>query len=259
MDMQLLAEKPQGKSVGRDTCSLLLQAGANNITFLEKHTLPPDCPFQNCLFQPPLAFAPRAFETPRDQRGKSNLSVQHSVPALATSSPLRFCLAHCSTQTIQSSDLPPRALNTALIFLLACLCFCHAPHLESPPCPLISADPTSIAEGRIQTLPFQRSPPPSSYTSCLYQLLGIVEVLLCSCVCVCVSVLPASEYPLSAATIMLPNKQSQHLPGTLLYCCRGWNHAAMSQGIQVASTSQEGFHPEPPQRTELCCILILAS
>ena len=77
--------------------------------------------------------------------------------------------------------------------------------------------------------------------------------------CVCVSVLPASAYPLSIATIMLPNKQSQHLPGMLLYCCRGWSHAAMSQGIQVASTSRKGFHPEPPQGTELCCVLILVS
>lgn len=80
----------------------------------------------------------------------------------------------------------PKGSKHCFYFPLACLCFCHAPHLESPPCPLISADPTSIAEGRIQTLPFQRSPPPpSSYTSCLYQLLGIVEVLLCKCVCVC--------------------------------------------------------------------------
>ena len=121
----------------RDTCSLLLQAGANNVTFLEKRTLPPDCPFQNRLVQPASPLRKGLWDHQGPEREDQPLWPA-LVPALATSSLLRFCFGHCSTQTTQSSDLPPRALNTAFIFLLACLCFCHAPHLESPP-PLLRA------------------------------------------------------------------------------------------------------------------------
>lgn len=45
MEMQLLAEKLRANLWGeRDTCSFFLQAGG--FAFLEKHTLPPDCPLE---------------------------------------------------------------------------------------------------------------------------------------------------------------------------------------------------------------------
>lgn len=103
----------------------------------------------------------------------------HQQPSLPLSpSPLHTNLPFCR--------FAPRVLSTGFILLLPSLCFCHSPYPESPPSSLTSAEPTSIAEGLIQTLPFQGSPAlalSSNGAFCLYQSLGILAVLLCNSVC----------------------------------------------------------------------------
>lgn len=81
MEMQLLAEEPPAKSAGRETpvsCSSKLVLIASP-SLKSTH-----CP--QIAFPETSRLRSKAFGATRDQRGKTNPSGQHSVPALATSS-----------------------------------------------------------------------------------------------------------------------------------------------------------------------------
>ena len=96
----------------RDTCSMFLQAGANSIAFLERHTLPPDCLSRNISLGP-SHLRSKAFGATRDQRGKTNPSSQHSVPALATSS---LWVSISATAPCKASLIRPKVSKHSFYF-----------------------------------------------------------------------------------------------------------------------------------------------
>lgn len=164
--MQLLAEKPPAKSAGRKTpvsCSSKLVLIASPSL---KSTHCPQIAFPETSLSARLAFAQRHSGPPGTRAGRPTPPANTQCPLWPQAAfgflfqPLLHTKLHW---------FAPRSLNTAFIFLLAGLCLQHTPYLESPLCPLTSADPTSVAESWTQALPFQGSPPlPTNYTSCLY-------------------------------------------------------------------------------------------
>lgn len=183
MEMRLLAEKPLAKDYRqreRDTCSSFHQAGIGSIAFLGKHTLPPDCPSRNIFFHPVMPLLTRIW----GHQGPDGED-QHSVLALATGS-LWVSVWATAPGSISSLLIGPKYSKHSFYVPSSWPWLLPRPLPRKPtlPSPLCRS---SMAEGLIQTLPFQESPPlPSNDTSCLYQSPGGVEVLLCSCsVCVC--------------------------------------------------------------------------
>lgn len=183
MEMRLLAEKPLSKK---------LQAERERHLFLIppswywQHRLPwkartaPRLPFQKHFFHPvmPLLTGIWGHQGPDGED-------QHSVLALATGS-LWVSVWATAPGSISSLLIGPKYSKHSFYVPSSWPWLLPRPLPRKPtlPSPLCRS---SMAEGLIQTLPFQESPPlPSNDTSCLYQSPGGVEVLLCSCsVCVC--------------------------------------------------------------------------